>query len=302
MLGGSSLAGGTSALAERLEDPMRDISRRMGTFVWVMFICLLFLSLLIVVLLFVSKNQVGRTLLSGTAYFCWILFFSYLVNLIWWRAFAPRQDTNVFYLRSFQNDPASWPIRVAIQDALGDRVRLSGIRDPRRRVAFWSDGLSPWLKAMRHCTPKFMDLEAESDWKSRLWNSLQSGDMAIIDLTEITPIVLEEINLVAQAIGIERVVFLGTSPEQSELQLLELIEQRIGSGSSRRPHIIMWPNNLKPDERKSWLREFKNNIRALYQRASQLPPIMKQPVPEAYCAPSSSRRTIPMSVLVKPDL
>lgn len=296
MSSAETVFGEQSAVQERLEDPMRDISKRMTKILWVMFAGLIFLSLVLAILSFSTEDALGRTIMSTTVYFCWILFGAYFGNLVWWRAFAPRQDTDVFYLRSFQNDPASWPIRAAIQDALGDRVRLSGIRDPRRRVAPWVDGLSPWLKAMRHCTPKYMDLEAEDDWKPRLWNSLQSGSMAIIDLTEVTPFVLEEIALVTQAIGTERVVFIGTAPQQNEHQLREIIAQRIHINHLADLHVIICPNSLATDIDKNWLREFKLNIRNFYQGTTKIPPIVKQPVPETYVVPTTlPRQSVPMS-------
>ena len=167
----STQTNASSASTEPLDDPMRDISRLFAKFLWIMFFLLLLLSLFAIIVWIAGQSKPISTLVNSLLYFLWILFFAYWGNLVWWRAFAPRRQTDVLYLRSFQNDPESWPIRVAIQDTLGDRVRLSGIRDPRRRGMSIQDGLSPWLRAMRHCTPKFMDLEAENDWQSRLWNS-----------------------------------------------------------------------------------------------------------------------------------
>ena len=52
---------------------------------------------------------------------------------LWLWSILPGRAVNAFYLRSFRNDPATWPCRKAAQAALGRRFRLSGIRDPRRR-------------------------------------------------------------------------------------------------------------------------------------------------------------------------
>src|ERR1700722_2758494 len=48
-------------------------------------------------------------------------------------AALPGRRTNAFYLRSFRNDARTGPVRVAVQNGLGRKFRLSGIRDPQRR-------------------------------------------------------------------------------------------------------------------------------------------------------------------------
>ncbi len=224
-----------------------------------------------------------------------MLLLVYFVNLVWWRAFAPRRHTDVFYLRSFQNDTTSWPIRVAIQDGLGDEVRLSGIRDPKRRISSWSDGLSPWLKAMRHCTPKYMDLEAEDDWRERLWNSLQNGTLAIVDLSKETTFVLEEIKLATQALGPERVVFLGVSPPQNESSIRDIVSKQIGEEMALTVRIFIYPADLPSTQRKLWLRDFKRQIRLVYSEARQLGSIVGRPCPACYRATPDTTKAVPMS-------
>ena len=290
----STQTNASSASTEPLDDPMRDISRLFAKFLWIMFFLLLLLSLFAIIVWIAGQSKPISTLVNSLLYFLWILFFAYWGNLVWWRAFAPRRQTDVLYLRSFQNDPESWPIRVAIQDTLGDRVRLSGIRDPRRRGMSIQDGLSPWLRAMRHCTPKFMDLEAENDWQSRLWNSLQNGSMAVVDLSVVTPFVLDEIRLVVGAIGLERTVFLGSGP-QSENQIRELVAKQLDNpAAAENANVLLWPSDVTPMERKSEVRNFHQRFNVLFNRVSKSSPIQRRPTPPEFAAQSGGS-VVPMS-------
>jgi hypothetical protein len=121
----------------------------------------------------------------------------------------PKQPVNAFYLRSFRNDRRSWPVRKAIQTALGRAYRLSGIRDPRRRMPLVLRPLAFMIFLFRYSTPKFMNLEARADWQARLWRSLGAARCALIDLSDLTPFVEEEIHLCYHCLGPERVLFLG---------------------------------------------------------------------------------------------
>ncbi len=282
---------GTTAL---LEDPMREISQRFGKFLWIMFIGLPTASLFVWVVYLLFHGSTFWAFTWGVFSFSLMLFGVYWTNLIWWRAFAPRRNTDVFYLRSFKNDQLSFPIRVAIQEALGDRVRLSGIRDPRRRSEVVNDGLSPWLKTMRHCTPKFMDLEAEDDWQERLWNSLQSGTMAVVDLSVVTTHVLHEVSLVTSAIGSDRTLFLGSAP-QTESEIREVIAPLLGNETAAAARVMLWPANIFSLEQKTAVREFRQQFKIQFAEIATRPPIKKSPVPSAFVAKSPGTKHVPMS-------
>jgi hypothetical protein len=131
-----------------------------------------------------------------------------MLLFIW--SLLPNRDTNALYLRSFSNDRQSWPVRKAAQSALGRTFRLSGIRDPRRRLSFL-DYVSLTLFLLRYCTPKFMNLEAGQDWHARLWRSLADVRCALIELSDLTPSVRAEIKLCVGCIGPERILFVGDS-------------------------------------------------------------------------------------------
>jgi hypothetical protein len=127
-------------------------------------------------------------------------------TLSFWRV-LPGRPANALYLRSFRNDRSSWPLRAAAQRALGRKFRLSGIRDPRRRWPPVLRYFHSFLFALHYNTPKFMNLEAGDDWKARLWRSLGDARCALIDLTDLTPYVAEEVHLCYQTLGLKRLLF-----------------------------------------------------------------------------------------------
>ncbi len=137
------------------------------------------------------------------------------VTAFFWRI-LPNRVTNAIYLRSFRNDRDTWPIRKALQAALGRRFRLSGIRDPHRRWPVLLRFLGFTIFLFRYCTPKFMNLEAGTDWKARLWRSLGDTRCAFIDVTDLTPFVKEEIELACTCLGLSRVLFLGNATRSVE--------------------------------------------------------------------------------------
>lgn len=277
-----------------LEDPMREISVRFGGLLRKLFGVTLVGSIVLGIFSLLLPEGVFSALNSAILYSIWTLFLGYLVGLVWWRAFAPRRATDVFYLRSFQNDQASWPIRVAIQEALGDGVRVSGIRDPRQRITVIADGLSPWMKAMRHCTPKFMDLEAEEDWQSRLWNSLQHGKMAVVDLSVTTPFVLDEVRLVTRAITVDRTLFLG-SLQRTEKDLRSTIAAQLGGEAGAKARVLIWPGNEIGAATKDRVRQFRDELKHVYNDIASRPALATTPVPPEFVVEPKAQSKTPMS-------
>jgi hypothetical protein len=138
----------------------------------------------------------------------------------WWLCFTflqilPFRKVNAFYLRSFVNDERTLPIRQGAQKALGYEFRLSGIRDPRRRLFVVSRWLLTSILVFRYCTPKYMNLEAGSDWKARLWRSLGDARCALIDVSELTQFVMEELELCRNCLGFKRILFIGDNSRDS---------------------------------------------------------------------------------------
>ncbi|MBT4865176.1 MAG: hypothetical protein HON53_08670 [Planctomycetaceae bacterium] len=159
----------------------------------------------------------------GTVFFLPPLMFLWLI--------LPNRTTNAFYLRSFKNDAATLPVRVAAQAALGKGFRLSGIRNPRIRLSpihrLLGNFLGITIFIFRYSSPKYMNLEAGADWKTRLAVSLGQSRCSLIDLTDITPFVSEEIRLTYHCLGPERVLFV-TNSTRSEAEWREDIEQALG--------------------------------------------------------------------------
>jgi hypothetical protein len=191
-----------------LEDPLRSIRRFLRGFALV--VTILAASYLILAVVGCSADsEEWRPVLN------WMLFYCILgLPLIWYvivvyTVFMPIRETGAFYLRSFRNDPSTWAIRVAIQEALGRGLRLSGVRDPRHRSFNLVDWFNPAFFAMRYCTPKFMDLEAGEDWRARLWNSMQRGHCVFIDVSDLTDFVLAEIRMAYECVGLGRILFVG---------------------------------------------------------------------------------------------
>jgi hypothetical protein len=134
--------------------------------------------------------------------FCWIV--------------LPSRPTNAFYLRTFRRDEETGPVRLAIRRGLGGDFRLSGIRDPYRRIPTFLKYANTAIFCLRYSTPKYMDLEAGDDWFARLWRSLADARCAFVDLADVTRYVDQEIELVYRCLGPERVLFLGDGSRDAE--------------------------------------------------------------------------------------
>lgn len=141
-----------------------------------------------------------------------------LVNLVATNALAfaivvtlygmlPRKGPKAFYLRAFRNDVRTGLLRMDLQGALGRRFRLAGIRDPRRRSTAWIRYFFSGLFAIRYSLPKYMNLEAGKDWKVRLWVSLGNARCAVIDISDPTPFVRDEVALAVPRLGLHRTLF-----------------------------------------------------------------------------------------------
>lgn len=138
-----------------------------------------------------------------------VLLAATLTGLFCTLCLLPRRATNAIYLRSFRNDAATVGLRTVAQEALGRAFRLSGIRDPRRQWPPLLRQFFYFVFLIRYAQPKFMNLEAGRHWKAQLWRSLGDARCALIDVTELTPFVREEIELATRCLGFHRVLFIG---------------------------------------------------------------------------------------------
>jgi hypothetical protein len=228
---GGPAAGPTGARPDRrLPRPLGDPLRSARTFfLWLVTLCLVLGLVVGVVSSVRTAGDFFLNMLVADAV-CFVLFGAALVvipplPMIWLVLhILPKRGVNAFYLRSFRNDRYSWPARKAIQAALGGDFRLSGIRDPTRRMPVLLRGLLFGIFLFRYCTPKFMNLEAGWDWQARLWRSLADARCAFIDLSDLTPFVEAEVHLCYRCLGPARVLFLG-DPSRGPAQWQNVVAQ-----------------------------------------------------------------------------
>jgi len=129
----------------------------------------------------------------------------------------PHRDPDVFYLRSFRRDRDTPRLRRILQREFGSGVRVTGIRDPRRRAFPLLRYLSIFPFILKYGTTRYLNLEAGDDWKPRLWRSLCHARGAVVDVTDLTSFVIEEIWLCHRTMGPERVLYIvDTSKSISE--------------------------------------------------------------------------------------
>lgn len=167
--------------------------------------------------------------------------FAVLLYILWFLKILPDRLTNAIYLRSFKNDRETWPIRKALQNALGGEFRMSGIRDPSRRwpIVFRFVGMIFFV--LRYSTPKYMNLEAGKDWKARLWRSLGDLRCAFIDISEITPFVRAEIQLAYQCLGLGRILFIGRKSQTDQQCLQSIVAALEDTGADRHAiQMVSW--------------------------------------------------------------
>jgi hypothetical protein len=243
----------SSRLPHPLDDPLRFYRRLLGFLLVPSFIVLIVGSFLL--------PRLGGADWGVVLYQILQIFTFVLVTVVW--RLLPRQVTTAIYLRSFRNDPVAYPIRTVISRVLGPGFRLSGIRDPRRRWPWLVRHLFYLLFLIRYCRPRFMNLEAGADWKARLWCSLGAARCAIIDLTDLTPFVLDEVQLALCCLGAGRVLFVvDTSLSQSAWKE-KIASQLIVSVSTEALHMAIWENT--PQGRRS----FSNQVRHFADRVPE---------------------------------
>ena len=179
----------------------------------------------------------------------------------------PRRATNAIYLRSFRNDATTGALRTVAQAALGPAFRLSGIRDPRRRWPALIRHLLYMLFLIRYAQPKFMNLEAGRDWKARLWRSLGEARCALIDVSELTPFVREEIELATHCLGFQRVLFIGDDSRTAD-EWRQAILAALGSPDvpPERLRVALWADTA------AGRAAFEDQVRAFADRLPAEPP------------------------------
>jgi hypothetical protein len=199
----ASLPYTSGILPRRLSDPLHGFRRFLG---WQLALAIVLALIAAGLLVWGLSGRLPEPVIIGLALALLFLVVPLPAVAFVWRI-LPGRRTNAFFLRSFRHDPRTWPIRKTAQAALGRRFRLSGIRNPSRRWPVLLRWLLFVVFVFRYCTPKYMNLEAGADWKARLWRSLGEARCALIDITDLTPFVREEIRLATACLGLKRILF-----------------------------------------------------------------------------------------------
>jgi hypothetical protein len=158
----------------------------------------------------------------------------------------PKQTTNIFYLRSFKKDASSYRIRELLEVVLGRGYRLSGIRDPRKRVPHFLKPLFLVPMMLAYAGSKYLNLEAKEDWKARLWRSLADAKGVVLDLRDLTEFVIEEIELVLVSMQPDRILFI----VQNEHEFAQLKNSLANKGVAVAPlsHVVVWDEAIPGNE------------------------------------------------------
>jgi len=176
----------------------------------------------------------------------------------------PKIPTNALYLRNFSKDKSSEDVREHIEVMLGKDFRLSGIRDPRKRINLVFRPLIISYMALQYAGARFLNLEAGNDWKARIWSNFRDIKIAFIDLRELTDFVKEEIELSIESLGLERLVFIIDNKDGVEAWKARLIkEYSIPVERHGKIHIVIWTENK--DDRK----DFMSGIEAVLEQMPQ---------------------------------
>ena len=163
--------------------------------------------------------------------------------LIWfllstWRL-LPGRRPDVFYLRSFRHDENTELIRIDLVRAFGRGIRVTGIRDPNRRSTKWLRQLNQLVFALRYSTPKYLNLEAGDDWKERLWRSLTLARGAIVDVSDLTSYVQDEVRMCFRTLGLDRLLFVGND-KKTVAGWQQLIASILELPDANRIRVVIW--------------------------------------------------------------
>jgi hypothetical protein len=202
-----------TGLPAPLDDPLRALRRFLG---WLLLLDLVLVAGGLVYVFTRRTDSFGPMQLLVS-----VILLNFPMAFAFWRL-LPNRPVNAFYLRSFRYDAGTSAVRRALLAALGRPFRLSGIRDPRRRSIKVLRYLTVFIFALRYATPKYLNLEAGADWKRRLWRSLGDARLAVIDVSDLTPFVVQEIQLGVRCLGLERILFVGDTTKDLQAWQAEL--------------------------------------------------------------------------------
>jgi len=114
-----------------------------------------------------------------------------------------------------------------------------------------------------------MNLEAGPDWKARLWRSFGEARCALIDVTDLTPFVIDEVELALRCLGPDRVLFI-VNDSLSEPAWQTRIKSQMFALPSEPLQFALWKDTA--DGRRSFLAQVRTFADTLPQEAAGLKP------------------------------
>jgi hypothetical protein len=158
-----------------------------------------------------------------------------------------KEQSSCLFLRAFRSDAASEKLRTWLKAALGKRFKLSGIRPPAERASTGTSLFSPLVTGLRYLGSRQFELEApDRNWLARLLASFAETRMVFIDVRDVTPNVLDEIQLAWRVFGPSRTVFIIDEKSSRDHWAATISRDLKLKDSPDGIHMLEWPSNNSP--------------------------------------------------------
>ena len=254
-----------------LDNPVREWFRVVK---WAFFA---FVLLLVALLAIEISNQFKREASLGG--FLILTGFLAFVGTCWWVAMLPfnlkANDRRVLYLRAFKSDDTSLKMRALVRAGLPAHYVLEGIRQPQKRppglVRLFAEGLT----AITFAGSEHFELEAaDRNWLARLAASADGASAFVIDATEMTGNVRDEIKLALLVAG-DRQCFILVKEHQDTEALAEQLAQvtELDLGNLEKVRWVRVPDHIDLNE--------EAFVKVCRKAFDELPPDPLQVGPEA---------------------
>lgn len=186
-------------------------------------------------------------------------------GILVYRLMDPRRRHTFLYLRAFALDERNAVFIRLTATALGSDARLTGIRPPSLRVKWGWRLLFSHVTSLRYADSRFLDLESDPAWMVRLHNTACRASGALVDIRQITPFVEDELRMLVETLGGERLLLIGDHSRS-------LDEWRRTAGNVS-PHLASCTVIIPDDEDRTCqeIAAFSGRIKSLPREAGQFP-------------------------------
>ena len=218
-----------------------------------------------VIIMVVATPELGIDEIEGLI-LASIVLFGTLVMVLTFSLGVPDRKVNALYLRSFSKDRESELIRENIEIALGPDFRLSGIRDPRKRMNYLFRPFILISMIIKYASARHLGLEAGTDWKARIWASLIETRLVFLDLSEVTEFVREEIRLCVSSMPLQNIIFIVGSPvDEHEWKEKFCTEYGLAGQAMDQLQLAVWHRDVGSNQ------NFMEQVRLLASNATSEP-------------------------------